>query len=62
MTSVDKVTVFGDGQMIDHSSTNGWDFSNADKTQVTLYGPICDQVKAATVKDVTVAFGCLGAL
>ena len=61
MTSVDQVAVFGDGNMIKHDSSNGWDFSNADKTQVTLYGPICDQVKSATVKDVTVAFGCLGA-
>lgn len=62
MATVDRVAVFGDGNMIDHDSTNGWDFSNSDKTQVTLYGPICDQVKAATIKDVTVAFGCLGAI
>jgi len=61
MTSVDQVAVFGDGTMINHDSSNGWDFSNADKTQVTLYGPICDQVKSATIKNVTVAFGCLGA-
>lgn len=61
MTSVDQIAVFGDGSMIDHSSSNGWDFSNADKTQVTLYGSVCDQVKSATIKDVTVAFGCLGA-
>jgi hypothetical protein len=62
MTSVDQVAVFGDGTMIPHDGSNGWDFSNAAKTQVTLYGPICDQVKSATIKDVTVAFGCLGAL
>jgi len=60
MTSVDQVVVFGDGNMIDHDSSNGWDFSNADKTQVTLYGQICDKVKSATIKDVTVTFGCLG--
>ena len=61
MTSTDQIVVFGDGAMINHDSSNGWDFSNGDKTQVTLYGPICDQVKSATIKDVTVAFGCLGA-
>jgi len=61
MTTVDQLAVFGDGTQIAHDASNGWDFSNADKTQVTLYGPICDQVKSATIKDVTVAFGCLGA-
>ena len=59
--SVDQLAVFGDGNMIDHNGTNGWDFSNSAKTQVTLYGPVCDQVKSATIKDVTVAFGCMGA-
>jgi len=60
MTSVDQIVVFGDGTMIDHDSSNGWDFSNGAKTQVTLYGQVCDKVKSATIKDVTVTFGCLG--
>ncbi|HEY4185848.1 MAG TPA: vWA domain-containing protein [Polyangia bacterium] len=58
-TSVDKIVVFGDGTQIGRDGANGWDFSNTDKTQVTLYGSSCDAVTKGTIKSVAVTFGCI---
>lgn len=58
-TNVDEIVVFGDGHQIQHNVTDGWDFSQSDKTQVTLYGSSCDAVTSGAIKSVTVTFGCI---
>lgn len=58
-TNIDEIVVFGDGTKIDRDATNGWDFSNTDKTQVTLHGSSCDKVTKGTIKTVAVTFGCI---
>jgi von Willebrand factor type A domain-containing protein len=58
-TRVDQISVFGDGNEIRHDAGDGWEFSNGDKTQVTLHGSACEAVTKGTIKSVTVTFGCL---
>lgn len=55
-----KLYVFvdgGDSVPKDPSHANGWDYSSATNT-VTFYGMICDALKAGTVDDVQVVYGC----
>jgi hypothetical protein len=59
MTSVNAINVFGDGQPIAHDASNGWEYSNTDHTQITLYGTTCDAVTAGSIKAVSVTFICI---
>jgi hypothetical protein len=61
MTTNDLIDVFGDGMPIprDTTHTDGWDYSNADKTAIEIYGPRCEAVKAGTTVNVTVTFRCI---
>lgn len=55
------VFVDGDaGVSRDPGHTSGWDYSSADNS-VTFYGAICDGLKAGSVSDVQVVYGCSGA-
>jgi hypothetical protein len=58
-TSVNAIDVQGDGTKINQDPTNGWDYSNADHTQITLYGTSCAAVTAGTIKNVSVTFRCI---
>ncbi len=58
-----KLYVFVDGDAgvaRDPGHANGWDYSSADNS-VTFYGAICDELKAGTVNDVQVIYGCVSA-
>lgn len=61
MTSNDLIDVFGDGMAIPRDTTHvdGWDYTNAAHTQIEVYGPRCDAVKAGTTMNVTVTFRCI---
>ncbi|MEO7110514.1 MAG: hypothetical protein ABI183_08765 [Polyangiaceae bacterium] len=55
-----KLYVFDNGDASvprDPGHANGWDYSTATNT-VTFYGAICDGLKAGTVTDVQVIYGC----
>lgn len=55
-----KLYVFDNGDASvprDPSHANGWDYSTATNT-VTFYGAVCDGLKAGTVNDVQVIYGC----
>ncbi|MEO8875945.1 MAG: vWA domain-containing protein [Polyangiaceae bacterium] len=55
-----KLYVFADGDASvprDPGHANGWDYSPATNS-VTFYGGICDGLKAGTVSDVQVIYGC----
>ena len=41
----------------DPTHMNGWDYDPA-TNQITFYGPACDALKAGTVTDVDIVFGC----
>jgi hypothetical protein len=62
-TSVNSINVFGsDGTtntQIAHDATNGYEYSNADHTQITLYGTACDAVTSGAYKSVSVTFICI---
>jgi hypothetical protein len=58
-TNAGEIVVFGDGHEIKHDKNDGWDFSNGDNTQVTLYGSSCDDVMKGVTKTVAVTFGCI---
>ena len=59
MTRVNAIDVYGDGALIQHDPTNGWDYSNAAHTQITLYGTTCNAVTTGNIKSVTVTFNCI---
>ena len=42
----------------DPSGKNGWNFSDADDSAVTLFGDACARVKASGANDVNIVFGC----
>jgi len=42
----------------DMTHTNGWDYSMG-TSQITVYGPTCDAIKAGTIKDVLIAYICI---
>jgi hypothetical protein len=55
-----KLYVFDNGDAAvprDPTHADGWDYSAATNT-VTFYGAICDGLKAGTVSDVQVIYGC----
>ncbi|MBI3201950.1 MAG: VWA domain-containing protein [Myxococcales bacterium] len=54
-----KVFVFFDNAKVPQDKTQkaGWDY-DATTNQITFYGADCDKIKAQTVKDVDVVFGC----
>jgi hypothetical protein len=60
-TSLDKIDVTGDGKPIPHdpTKTNGYDYTDATKNQIQIYGPLCDQIMKAEITDVTVSFICI---
>ena len=58
-----QLYVFVDGDAgvpKDTTHKNGWDYSSTDNS-VTFYGGICDGLKAGTVSDVQIVYGCSGA-
>jgi hypothetical protein len=63
MTSVNSINVYGnDGTnniAIPHDASNGYEYSNADHTQITLYGTACDAVTSGAYKSVSVTFICI---
>jgi hypothetical protein len=44
----------------DPTRMNGWDYTNADDTEVQVFGSWCDQIKAATANTVNFVLGCPG--
>ena len=59
--SPNDVAVDVDGMRVmrDQSQMNGWNYTMAGNNRsITLYGPACERVKAGTVKDVDIIFGC----
>ena len=60
MTSNSFIDVYGDNTPIkqDTTHTNGWDYSMG-TSQITVYGPTCDAIKAGTIKDVVITYICI---
>jgi hypothetical protein len=60
-TNLGFINVFGDGTEIPRDTThvNGWDYTDASMNSIQIYGPICTQVMAATIQNVTVTFRCI---
>ena len=42
----------------DASHTNGWDFTSDSWTSVQVYGPACDEYRAAETTPVSIDFYC----
>jgi Mg-chelatase subunit ChlD len=42
----------------DMTRTNGWDYTNAESTEVEVYGEWCEQIKTAAANMVEIIFGC----
>jgi hypothetical protein len=60
--SPDDVAVDADGRRVtrDLTRTNGWDYANANKRTVTLFGPWCERLKTGAIKNVQITYGCPG--
>ena len=61
-TSTGYINVFGDGTEIlrDTSRANGYDYVDGSQmNSIQIYGPLCDQIMAGTLQDVTVTFICI---
>jgi hypothetical protein len=60
-TSRSRIDVYGDGTLIprDTSHANGWDYTDSTMTSLIVYGATCDQIKAGTIKSVSVKFQCI---
>lgn len=52
-----SIFVFFNNEPLSGDATNGWTYDAATNT-VTFHGTSCDQLKAGTVTDVDVVFGC----
>jgi hypothetical protein len=60
-TDLRFINVFGDGVEIkrDITHADGWDYTDASMGSIEIYGPTCEQVKTATIRNVTVTFRCI---
>jgi len=60
-TDLGMINVFGDGSEItrDMTHTNGYDYTDATKNSIQVYGPLCDQIMTGAIHDVTVTFRCI---
>jgi hypothetical protein len=60
-TSRERIDLYGDGALIpkDTSHANGWDYTDTTMTSVVVYGATCDQIKAGTIRSVSVKFQCI---
>ncbi len=60
-TSLGLINVFGDGVEImrDTTHTDGYDYADPSMNSIQIYGPTCQQVMSATIKNVTVTFRCI---
>lgn len=44
----------------DPTHANGWDYGDAEKKTIVLYGPICEDVKSGKVKEAGISWTCPG--
>jgi len=60
-TSVDWITVRGDGTLIERDTTHagGYDYTDSTHNTIEIHGALCDQVKSGDIKEVAVNFTCL---
>jgi hypothetical protein len=60
-TDLGMINVFGDGNEIarDMTHTNGYDYTDASKMSIQVYGPLCDQIMSGAIQDVSVTFICI---
>jgi hypothetical protein len=60
-TSLGLINVFGDGVEIkrDTTHTDGYDYADPSMNSIQIYGPTCEQVMSAGIKNVTVTFRCI---
>ena len=60
-TNVDKIDVFGDQNKIlrDATRADGWDYTDTSHNTIEVFGPTCEAIKSATIRNVTVTFQCL---
>jgi len=56
--SVDDAS--GNPNKVPESSTNGWEYTDATKTAIQLYGMYCDSVNAGTYTNVKFVYACDG--
>jgi hypothetical protein len=55
------IDVFGDNVKIpqDPTMTDGWNYVGGGFDQIQFYGPTCDAIMSAAIKDVTVTYRCV---
>jgi len=60
-TSLDKIDVFGDGKPImrDTTHTDGYDYTDATKMQIQVYGSRCADIMSGAIVEVSVTFACI---
>jgi hypothetical protein len=60
-TGLDRINIFVDGAPLarDPSHTRGWDYTDATKALITVYGPDCNNLLNGVTQWVTVAFTCI---
>ena len=60
MYSNDYIDLFADGVKIPHDSTHagGWDYTDAFRNVIKIYGATCDALNAGTVMTLTVTYRC----
>ena len=60
-TDVNRIVVYGDGVEIksDTTHTNGYDYTDSTHQSIEVHGPLCTQIKAGAIKEVSVNFICL---
>jgi len=42
----------------DPAHADGWDYADAEKTKIQLFGPACDAYKASKGNKITIILGC----
>jgi hypothetical protein len=60
-TDLSKINVFGDGMEIprDPNHKDGYDYTDASMQSIEVFGPRCQKIMSAEIKDVTVTFRCI---
>ncbi len=54
----DFVHIYMDGQEVPRDPTNGWEYADASRTSIELYGEACDRLKDGEEHTLTATFAC----
>jgi hypothetical protein len=60
-TSYDTITISADGERLvrDPNHESGWDYVDASKMSIAVYGPACQDLASGAIEELSVSFLCL---